>query len=132
MAVEDGVDFFRGGEVGDGDRVVADLRDADGAALRGNAVDGVPGVGFARRGMRVEPRVQALAGDFADEDHGIGNRPIGPAGVGHAVQGDGHLVEVALGVDADGVNELLVLGGVLGRLRALCGGRRGWAGDRCR
>ncbi len=67
--------------------------------------------------MRVEPRVQALAGDFADEDHGIGNLPIWPAGVGHAVQGDGHLVEVALGVDADGVNEFLVLGGVLGRLQ---------------
>ena len=51
MAVDDGVNLLGGGGVGDGDHVVADLRDADGAALGRDVVDGVAGVGFARGGV---------------------------------------------------------------------------------
>ena len=58
-------------------------------------------------------------GDFADEDHGVGDGAVGAVGIGHAMESDGHLVEVALGVDADGVNELLVLGDAVGRLEVI-------------
>uniref|UniRef100_E6PWS1 Uncharacterized protein n=1 Tax=mine drainage metagenome TaxID=410659 RepID=E6PWS1_9ZZZZ len=47
VTVENGVDLFGGGGVGDGDGVVANLGNADGASLTGEAVDGVSGVGFA-------------------------------------------------------------------------------------
>ena len=67
--------------------------------------------------MRIEPGVEALAGDFALEHHRVGDGAVGAVGIGHAVQRDGHLVEVALGIDADGFNELLVLRHTLGRLQ---------------
>ena len=47
MAVDDGVNLLGRGGIGDGHHVVADLRDADGAALGRDAVDGVAGVSFA-------------------------------------------------------------------------------------
>ena len=77
------------------------------------------GVGLAADGVGVEPCVEPLAGNLAHQHHGVGHRPIGAVGVCHAVQGDGRLVQVALRVDADGVNELLVLRHALGRLQVL-------------
>ena len=76
------------------------------------------GIGFARGGVRVEPGVDLLAGKFADQDHGIGDGSVGSIGVGHAVHGDGDLVEIAFPVDAGGVNKCLVLGLVGGGLRS--------------
>ncbi len=119
MAVDDGVDLLGRGRVADGQHVIADLGDAHGAALGGDAVDGVAGVVFARGGVGLEPGVEPLACELADEDQGIGDRAIGSVGIGHAMQGDGHLVEVALPVDAGGVDELLILGHALGRLQVL-------------
>ena len=69
--------------------------------------------------MGLEPGVEALAGEVADQDHGVGDRTVGAVGVGHAMEGDGHLVQVALPVDARGVNELLVLGDAAGGLDVL-------------
>ncbi len=66
--------------------------------------------------MGVEPVVEPLAGKLAHQDHGISNWPVGAVGVRHSVQGDGDLVEVALPVDAGGVDELLVFGDAAGRL----------------
>ena len=43
----------------------------------------------------------------------------GAAGVRHAVQRDGRFVQVVLRVDPNRVDELLVLGNVLGRLQIL-------------
>ena len=65
--------------------------------------------------------LRRLPGDLADEDHGVGDGAVGAVGVGHAMQGDGHLVDIALGVDADGVNELLVLRNAVGRPEVLVG-----------
>ena len=84
-----------------------------------NVVDGVADVGFARGGVRVKPSVEARAGDSADQDHGVGDGAVGAVGIGHAMDGDGHLVEVALGVDADGVNKLLISGTRSGGLKLL-------------
>ena len=119
MAVEHGMDLLSGWGVGDGNGVIADLRDADRAVLGGDVVDAVADVGFAGGCVGVEPRVEARAGDSADEDHGVGDRAVGPVGIGHAVQSDGYLVEVALGVDADVVNELLVFRDAVGRLEVI-------------
>ena len=69
--------------------------------------------------MGVEPGVEALAGDLAHEHHRICDGAVGAIGVRHAVQGDGHLIQVALPVDSGGVDELLVLGHALGRLQVL-------------
>ncbi len=69
--------------------------------------------------MGFEPVVEALAGELADQHHGISDRPVGSVGVGHAVQSDGDLVEVALPVNAGGVDKLLVFGRALRRLQVL-------------
>ena len=79
----------------------------------------MPGVGFAAGGVGVEPGVEPLAGNLAHQHHRVGHRPVGAVGVAHAVQRDGRLVQVALPVDAGGVDELLVLGLMLGRLHVL-------------
>ncbi len=47
MAVDDRVNLLGSGSVGDGHHVITDLRDANSAALRRDAVDGVARVGFA-------------------------------------------------------------------------------------
>src|SRR5262249_45456189 len=44
VTIDDGVDLFRSREVADRDHVVSDLRYADGAVFRWNAVDCVTGV----------------------------------------------------------------------------------------
>jgi hypothetical protein len=85
--------------------------------LRGNRVDGVAGVGLAARGVGVEPGVELLAGDLPHQHHRIRHRPVRPAWVCHAVQRDGRLVHVALRVDSNRVNELLVLRHALRRLQ---------------
>jgi len=110
MAVEHGVDLLGGGVIGDGEHVIADLRNADDAIFRRDGIDGMAQVCFARGGMGVKPIVEAGAGDLADQDHGVGDGAVGTVGVRHAVQGDGDLVEVALPIDAGGVDELLVIG----------------------
>lgn len=119
MPIDDGVDFFRLGKVADGEHVVADLRDAHGAAFGWDAVDGVAGVVFARCGMGFKPGVEALAGELADENEGIGDGAVGAVGAGHAMQGYGDLIEIALPIDACGVDELLVLGNARGGLDLL-------------
>ena len=58
MPVDHGVNLLGRGRVGDGHHVVADLRHAHRAALGGNVVDGVAGVGFARGGVGLEPGVE--------------------------------------------------------------------------
>ncbi len=115
MAVEDGMDLFGGGEVGNGDHVVAHLGNAHGAAFRGHAEDGVAGVVFAGDGMRLEPAIQLCPGELPDQNHGISHRAVRTIGIGHAVQAHGHLVQVALPVDARGLDEFLVFGYALGR-----------------
>ena len=117
MAVEDGVDFLGGGVVGHGHHVVAHLGDAHGAALGGHGEDGVAGVVLAGHGVRLQPAIQLDAGELADQHHGVGDGAIGAVGVLHAVEGDGGLVEVALPVDAGGLDELRVFGHALGRLQ---------------
>ena len=119
MAVDDGVDLLGCRSVGDGEHVVADLDNAHGAILRGNAVDRVTGVDFAAGGVGLEPGVEALAGQLAGQHHGIGHRTVGTVGIGHAVQGNGGRVEVAFPVDAGGVDKLLVFGDALRRLQIL-------------
>ena len=58
----------------------------------------------------IEPRWrEALAVDMAEEDLGEGDRPIGPERVRHAMEAEGHLVEVALEFKAGSVNEALIL-----------------------
>ncbi len=69
--------------------------------------------------MGIEPGVEALAGDFANEHHGVGDGAVGAVGVGHAVQRDGYLVDIAFPVDSGGVDELLVFGHAVGRLQVL-------------
>ena len=113
------MDLLGGGRIGDGDHVIADLGDADGSVLGVNVVDGVAVVGFARGGLRGKPIVKAPAGDPADQDHGVGDGAVGAVGVGHAMDGDGDLVDVAFPVDAGGVNELLVIGGAIERLEVV-------------
>ena len=56
----------------------------------------------------VEPVVESLAGEFADQNHGVGDRAVGAVGVGHAVQGNGGLIQIALPVNAGGVDKLLI------------------------
>ncbi len=109
-AVEDGVNLLGGGGVGGGDGVVADLSDAYGSALAGQGVDGVTGVGFAGCGVSIEPGGDASSVEPADEDHGVGDGAVGSVGVGHAMESDGGLVEVALPIKAGRVEELLVFG----------------------
>jgi len=109
MTVDYGVDFFSGGEVRDGEHVVADLNNSDRTTLGGNVENGVPCVHFAAGGVRVEPGVQALTSQLASEDHGVGDRAVGSSGVGHAVERDGRRIEVAFPVDAGGIYEFLVL-----------------------
>ena len=67
MAVDDGVNLFGGGGVGDGYHVIADLRHADGAALRRDAV----GRGGLLLGYGPDPVafLEAGAGD-RDADRG--------------------------------------------------------------
>ena len=74
------------------------------------------GVGLAAGGVTVEPCVQPFAGNLADQHHRIRHRAVGSVGVRHAMQGDGRLVQIAFRIDADGVNELLVLLHALWRL----------------
>ena len=81
VPVEHGVNHLRRRIVGDGHHVVADLRHAHGAALGGNAVDGVAGVGVAGYGVRVQPGVELLAGNLAHQHHRISHRPVGSVGV---------------------------------------------------
>jgi hypothetical protein len=77
----------------------------------------VAAVNLAAGGVRLKPCVERLAGDLAHQHHRIGNRAVGPVGVRHAVQSDRSLIQVALPVDARGVDELLVIGRILGRLQ---------------
>ena len=115
-AVEHGVDLLGGGHVGGGDGVVAELGDAELAAVDGDGVDGAAGVGFLRRrrwsGGTWSRR---CAVEAADEDFGVGDGAVGAVGVGHAVEGEGDGVEVALGDDAGGVDEVLEVGAAAGR-----------------
>ena len=69
--------------------------------------------------MGAEPVVELLAGELAHQHHGVSNRPIGAVRVGHAVQGNGNLVQVLLPVNAGGIHKLLVLGHALRRLQVL-------------
>ena len=79
----------------------------------------MPRVGLAAGGVCLKPGVEPLAGELAHQHHGVGDQAVGAVGVGHAVQRDGRLVQVALPVDAGGVDELLVIGDALGRLQIL-------------
>ncbi len=56
---------------------------------------------------------EAHAVEAADEDLGVGDGAVGAVGVGHAVEGEGDGVEVALGDDAGGVDEVLEVGAAL-------------------
>ncbi len=112
-AVEHGVDLLGGGHVGGGEDVVAELGDAELAAVDGNGVDDVAGVGLLRGGAGGEVLGEANAVEAADEDFGKGDGAVGAVGVGHAVEGEGDGVEVALGDDAGDVDEVLEVGAAL-------------------
>ena len=122
IAVEHGVDLLGGGHVGSGDCVVAELRDAQASAFDGDGVDGVAGVLLLRGGDAAQVAGQALAVEAALEDLGVGDWAVGACGVVHAVQGEGRGVQVALGVDSGGVDEVLVVRAACNR-RALEVGR---------
>ena len=119
MAVEHGVDFFSGREIGDGEHVITDLGHAHGAAFRRDGIDGVAGIGLAGGGVGVEPRVEALASELAHQDQRIGDGAIWAFRVVYAMDSDGGLVEIAFPVDARSVDKLLVFGHALGRLQVL-------------
>jgi hypothetical protein len=104
------VNLLGGGHVGGGDGVVADLRDAELAGHGfpyGDGEDGATGIGFGGRGDGGEVGGEADAVKAAGEDFGVGDGAVGAMGVCHAVQGEGDGVEVALGDDAGGVDEVL-------------------------
>jgi hypothetical protein len=67
----------------------------------------------------VEPGAKALALHFANQHHGVRHRAIGAVGIVHAVHCDGRLLQVALPVDAGGIDERLVVGIVVRRRQVL-------------
>jgi hypothetical protein len=70
----------------------------------------VVGVGLFGDGEAAEVVGEAGAVEAALEDLGVGDGAVGAVGIVHAVQGEGCGVEVALGDDAGGVDEVLVVG----------------------
>ena len=56
---------------------------------------------------------EAHAVEAADEDLRVGDGAVGAVGVGHAMEGEGNGVEVTLGDDAGGVDEVLEVGAAL-------------------
>ncbi len=107
------MDLLGRGHVGGGEDVVTELCDAKLTPVDGDGIDGAFGVGLLGRGDGVEILREADAVEAADEDFGVGDRAIGAVGVGHAVEGEGDGVEVALGDDAGGVDEVLEVGAAL-------------------
>ncbi|ACO33332.1 hypothetical protein ACP_2911 [Acidobacterium capsulatum ATCC 51196] len=109
IAVHDGVNLLGGGGIADGDHVIAEQRHTIGAALVGDVVDGVAGVVLlsGRDAGQIFRELAAVEVTF--KDLGVGDRPIGSVGRGHALEGEGHLIEIALEDDAGGLDEFLVL-----------------------
>lgn len=117
-AIEHGVDLLGGRHVGGGEDVVAELCNAQATPRRfadGDGIDGAASVGLFAGGDGVEVLGEADAVEAADEDLGVGDRAVGTVGIGHAVEGEGDGVQVALGDDAGGVDELLEVRAALDR-----------------
>ena len=124
------MDLLGGGHVGGGDGVVGELCDAELAAIDGDGVDDVAGVGLLGGGDGFEVGGETDAVEVADEDLGVGDGAVGAEGCGHVVEGEGDGVEVALGDDAGGVDEVLEGGAALdGGLVEVGGGADGFELD---
>ena len=104
------MDLFRRRGVRGGDDVVAEDSHADGPALARNVVNRVSGIVLLAGGSRSEIAVETLAVDMADENFREGQRSVGAQGVGHAMDGEGRLVQVALELKTGGVDESLIRG----------------------
>jgi hypothetical protein len=81
-----------------------------GGLAHGEDVDGVSGVGLGGGGGGGEEVFEAGGVEVSGEDLAEGDGAVGAGGVVHAVHGEGDGVEVSLGEDAGGVDEVLEVG----------------------
>ena len=76
------------------------------------------GVLLLRVGDAAQIAGEARAIEAALEHLGVANGAVGAVGVVHAVQREGNGVEVALRIDAGGIDELLVVGATVHGVRS--------------
>src|ERR1700723_1846585 len=114
MPIEDGVNLLGCRHVRGGDGVITKLRDAQRPGrffvADPDGEDIVTRVGLLCRGYRCEVASETLSVEAALEDLRIANGAVRSVGIVHAMQCKGGGVEITLGHDAGGVDELLVLG----------------------
>ena len=107
------MDLLRGGHVGGRDGVVAEADDTQeariGVVADGDGVDVAVGVGLFGDGDGGEVTGEALAVEAAFEDLGVADGTVGAVGIVHAMEREGGVVEVALGHNAGGIDEALVV-----------------------
>ena len=110
IAIHHGMDLLGGGHVGRRDGVVPKLRDAEGSPLDGHGVNGATGIAApARLANRPDSAPAAPHRSGPRRPQSTPTGPFGPSGILHAMQREGHGIEVALRDDAGGIDKVLVL-----------------------